>query len=93
VSSSRPLPSPGVGLGGTHRLECQELFLVLRPDRLQFRRSSYCSIGQCVEIAFIDDGVAVRDGKSADGPILAFTREEWDAFVRGVRAGEFDLPS
>jgi hypothetical protein len=24
------------------------------------------------------------------GRILTFTRPEWDAFVRGVKAGEFD---
>jgi uncharacterized protein DUF397 len=34
--------------------------------------------------------VAVRDTKTADGPVLTFTADEWDAFLRGVAAGEFD---
>lgn len=34
--------------------------------------------------------VAVRDSKDPDGPKLLFTRDEWKAFVGGVRAGEFD---
>ncbi|HCT78705.1 MAG TPA: hypothetical protein DGT23_19440 [Micromonosporaceae bacterium] len=29
---------------------------------------------------------------STGGPTLTFTREEWDAFRRGARAGDFDLP-
>jgi Domain of unknown function (DUF397) len=41
-----------------------------------------------VEVASIDGGVAIRDSKQPDGPILRFTRAEWDAFVAGVRAGE-----
>jgi hypothetical protein len=36
------------------------------------------------------DGVLVRDSKDPDGPWLAYTNPEWDAFVNGVRHGEFD---
>ena len=32
--------------------------------------------------------VAQRGG----GPVLAFTAEEWSAFVQGVKDGTFDLP-
>jgi Domain of unknown function (DUF397) len=34
----------------------------------------------------------MRDSKKPDGPVLAFTPAEWDAFVLGVKDGEFDLP-
>lgn len=34
--------------------------------------------------------VMVRDAKDAAGPVLRFTRDEWRAFLAGVRAGEFD---
>ncbi len=48
------------------------------------------SNGNCVEVAALPDGgVAVRDSKDADGPALTFTRDEWDAFVGGVKLGEF----
>ena len=50
--------------------------------------------GNCVEVATnLPDGVAVRDTKDRDGGTLIFTRDEWAAFVSGVRNGEFDLPA
>lgn len=33
----------------------------------------------------------MRDGKDPAGPQLAFTRAEWEAFVAGVKNGEFDV--
>ena len=45
----------------------------------------------CVEVAFVDGAIAVRDSKNPGGPVLVFTRGEWDAFVRGAQDGEFDL--
>ena len=44
-----------------------------------------------VEVAFIDDAIAVRDSKNPAGPALIFTAAEWDAFVGGAKDGEFDL--
>jgi hypothetical protein len=46
----------------------------------------------CVEVAFLDDGVAVRDSKDKAGPVLRFTEAEWRAFIDGARDGEFDQP-
>ena len=45
----------------------------------------------CVEVAFVDEAIAVRDSKSPDGSVLIFTQAEWDAFVGGAKDGEFDL--
>jgi hypothetical protein len=45
----------------------------------------------CVEVAFVAGGVAVRDSKNPTGPVLVFTSGEWDAFVGGAKLGEFDL--
>jgi Domain of unknown function (DUF397) len=45
-----------------------------------------------VEIALVTGGLAMRDSDHPDGPVLLFTQAEWDAFVAGVRADEFDLP-
>ncbi len=44
----------------------------------------------CVEVAFVDDAIAVRDSKNPTGPALVYTREEWIAFIGGVKDGEFD---
>jgi Domain of unknown function (DUF397) len=47
--------------------------------------------GNCVEVAGLsDDVIRVRDSKNVKGPVLGFTPAEWDAFVGGVRNGEFD---
>jgi hypothetical protein len=45
----------------------------------------------CVEVAFVDDAIAVRDSKNPSGAVLLFTQGEWDAFVEGAKDGEFDL--
>ncbi len=45
----------------------------------------------CVEVAFVGDGVVLRDSKDPAGPVLLFTGAEWDAFVGGAKDGEFDL--
>jgi Domain of unknown function (DUF397) len=66
------------------------------PESLAWRKSTYSAVNGCVEVAFGNyaDGaeVAVRDSKEPDGAGLYFTRVEWQAFLEGARAGEFDLP-
>ncbi len=59
----------------------------------QWRKSSRSGTngGNCVEVALNLPGiVAIRDSKDPDGPRLAFTPAEWNAFIAGVRDGEFD---
>jgi hypothetical protein len=47
--------------------------------------------GNCVEVAGLtEDIVHVRDSKNPRGGMLSFTPAEWDAFIGGVRNGEFD---
>jgi hypothetical protein len=46
----------------------------------------------CVEVAFLEIGVAIRDSKNRTGPALLFTPMEWDAFIVGAKANEFDRP-
>ena len=66
--------------------------------KLEWRKSSMSAAGDCVEVAPLHDalsgptgGVALRDSKLGDeSPILTFTPSEFDAFLGGVRAGEFD---
>ncbi|MET8151232.1 DUF397 domain-containing protein [Actinoplanes sp. NPDC049668] len=45
----------------------------------------------CVEVALLEDGAAVRDSKDPNGPALIFTTAEWAAFVGGAKDGEFDI--
>ncbi|WP_327234470.1 DUF397 domain-containing protein [Streptomyces sp. NBC_01317] len=58
-----------------------------------WQKSSYSSgNGQCVEVAYVSDVVAMRDSKDPTGPALVFTPGEFDAFVCGVVGGEFRRP-
>ena len=45
----------------------------------------------CVEVAFLDTDVAVRDSKNRSGPALIFNAAEWTAFVNSAKDGEFDI--
>ncbi|HYT09831.1 MAG TPA: DUF397 domain-containing protein [Mycobacteriales bacterium] len=58
-----------------------------------FRKSSFSAPDAgCVEVGVSSGRILVRDTKDRGGAVLAFTEYEWNAFVRGVQAGEFDLP-
>lgn len=54
-------------------------------------RSNGTGGSNCVEVALLDGGVGVRDSKDQAGPVLKFTRAEWDAFITSAKDGEFDL--
>jgi hypothetical protein len=56
-------------------------------------KSSYSGSngGNCVEVAELSHGHrGVRDSKNPTGPALIFTPGEWNAFISGVKSGEFD---
>ena len=55
-----------------------------------WRKSSHSGNNGCVEVAFIQDQVAVRDSKDPSGPVLVFNAHEWFAFIAGTIDGEFD---
>ncbi|WP_224387363.1 DUF397 domain-containing protein [Pseudonocardia sp. ICBG1293] len=57
----------------------------------RFRTSSFCLDGGCVAVARSADGrVEVASTLDTAATPIAFTPAEWDAFVAGVKAGEFD---
>lgn len=57
-----------------------------------FRKSSYSGEnGQCAEVApAADGGRWLRNSREPHKPALHYTAGEWDAFIRGVKDGEFD---
>lgn len=59
-------------------------------DGLPWRRSSACADQACVEVAEAAEHVYLRDGKQPDDVVLRFTRAEWEAFLTGMKAGDFD---
>ena len=54
-----------------------------------WRRPRGCATSECVEVAELAGEVAVRSSQGPD-VVLTFTEAEWRAFVRGVKAGDFD---
>lgn len=61
--------------------------------RAAWQKSSFSAYnGDCFEAARLrDDRVGVRDTKDdGAGPVLIFNNNEWDAFIKGAKHGEFD---
>jgi hypothetical protein len=59
---------------------------------VEYKISTFCNFGDCVEVGQLPGGsVSVRDTKDRERTAsLVFTHDEWDAFVKGVKNGEFD---
>ena len=55
----------------------------------RWRKSSHSGgdSGDCVEVAGLPGGVAVRDSKNPGGPRLVFASAEWSTFARRIKAG------
>lgn len=61
-------------------------------SRATWRKSTRSQAnGNCVEVAEVQNVIAVRDSKNPSGPTLAFDRTDWAAFVNGIHAGDFRL--
>lgn len=61
-----------------------------KDDEFHKASISQYSHNRCVQVAIREEGIGVRDSKDAEKTTLYFTPDEWDAFVTGVKAGEFD---
>ncbi|MGH3852361.1 MAG: DUF397 domain-containing protein [Pseudonocardiaceae bacterium] len=61
-------------------------------DTAPWRKSSFSADeGACVETAPLADGsIAVRNSNHPQAGIVLFTRPEMSAWIKGVKAGEFD---
>ncbi|QOC91181.1 DUF397 domain-containing protein [Micromonospora craniellae] len=56
-------------------------------DDLKWRKSSRSSASgsDCIEVAEVGGGLAVRDSRDPVGPVLRFERAAWSAFVTTLR--------
>ncbi len=60
----------------------------MNDQNIQWKTSSYSgSSGDCVQVAQMPDGAAVRDSKDSGGPVLRFSAEAWQAFLSAVKDG------
>ena len=67
--------------------------MVVDLSRANWRKSSESGSNGCVEVAFVEGKVAIRDSKDRQGPVLLYNPHEWAAFIAAARNGEFDSPS
>jgi hypothetical protein len=59
--------------------------------RTVFKKSSRSgAAGHCVETAAVEGGVALGHSKDTSRGAFLFSPEEMDAFLRGVKDGDFD---
>jgi Domain of unknown function (DUF397) len=61
------------------------------PGSIWVKSSMSFANGNCVEVSDQPGGtIGVRNSRDRGGPVLRFTPDEWQAFLGGVRNGEFD---
>lgn len=53
-----------------------------------WRKSTRCAHGDCIEVASLKSRIAVRDSKNiSSGPNLVFAPAEWRFFIKGIKDG------
>lgn len=74
-------------------MEVESKGMTVDLSRAQWRSSSAGgpAAENCVQVAFVDEAILLRDARHPEGPVLVFNQAEWDAFVGGAKDGEFDL--
>jgi hypothetical protein len=53
-----------------------------------WKKSSKCGTNACVEAKITKHVVVLKDDT---GSMVIYSHDEWQAFIDGVKAGEFDL--
>jgi hypothetical protein len=68
----------------------EKLFLEI--NGIVFKKSSHSVSGggKCVGVSIQDDYIQVINTKKKD-KVVEFTKDEWKAFISGVKEGEFDI--
>lgn len=54
---------------------------------MNWKRSTRCSTGACIEVGQFGKAVKVRDSKLEESPELTFDAEAWKAFITDVKWG------
>lgn len=52
-----------------------------------FKSSRSDAVKDCVEVAFVDGAVGVRDSKNRTGPALVFSPAAWERFSSALSNG------
>ena len=52
---------------------------------LCWKKSRASATANCVEVAFINGTILVRDSREPTGPVISISLEEWASFLYGLR--------
>jgi hypothetical protein len=65
------------------------------PSTIPWRISSFSgNNGTCVEVAALPNGhIALRNSTHPDAATVLFTHAQINAWIQGIKAGEFDDPT
>ena len=72
------------------RGKCVSKTFPVRDDQFQVSTKTSPFIN-CVSVARTKRGIAVRDTKDKKKTTLYYNKKEWNAFIQGVKLGEFDI--
>jgi hypothetical protein len=62
------------------------------PNDAWYKSSRSAGANNCVEVAHGSGWTAVRDSKNKTGPVLVFTDDAWDTFIKGTVASSAHSP-
>ncbi len=62
-----------------------------RPE-VVWQKSSKSGTSNCIEVAYLDEHVLVRDSKDRNGPWLQFSRTSWQEFLHAVCEDDWEAP-
>ena len=58
---------------------------------IAWRKSTASNSGACVEVAFANGLVLIRDSADQGGPVLRVPTPAWSAFLASARENNFDI--
>jgi Domain of unknown function (DUF397) len=65
----------------------------MQTPALEWHKSSFCQTSECVEISEYNGTVLMRNSAqpASESGYIYFTEEEFSAFLKAAKAGQFDL--
>ena len=60
-------------------------------DEIKWRTSTASNGSGCVEVAFTEPAILVRDSTKRSGAVLSVPRSAWRAFIAAARDGQHDI--
>ena len=57
---------------------------------IPWRTAAKSAGGNCIQVSRRDGAIMIANSRYPSGPVLAYTLQEFDAFLDGAKKGEFD---